>query len=267
MHDRQNPDPVSLVKGDDAIARILINRPEQRNALSLEALRCLRNIFEGLHADRGLKCAILTGAGDRSFAAGGDLKELAHYRTDEQAAEVSQCGRRALDAIRHSPVPVYAAINGHALGGGAELAVACDFRIAKASASIGFLQGKLNITTAWGGAADLIGLVGADRALEMLLTSRIMSMSAARETGLIDVVVPEGADLLESVLAHASHFLSKPAHVIQAFAGISHAGKASLRTNLEPIEFQSFVTTWVHQAHWTAAEQSILDARANRGKS
>ena len=128
----ENLEPIVTIRGDDCIVRVVINRPETRNALSLAALDCLRDTFIKLHSDKSLKCVILTGAGDRSFAAGGDLKELASFKSNEQAAQVSTTGRQALDAIRQCPAPVYAAINGHALGGGAELAMACDYRIAKA---------------------------------------------------------------------------------------------------------------------------------------
>jgi enoyl-CoA hydratase len=258
--DMQNTDkdkPIVSSIGEDGVATVVINRPEQRNALSLEALDCLRDVFVKLHDNGSLKCVILTGAGDRSFAAGGDLKELASFRSDEQAAQVSRTGRHALDAIRHCPAPVYAAINGHALGGGAELAMACDFRFAHANATIGFLQGKLNITTSWGGGTDLVAHVGPSRALELMLTSRVMKMDEAQANGLIDRVIPDGVDLLAAVREHAGQFLAKPAHVIQAFTRVVHAAKTPLRKTLEPVEFQSFISTWVHNAHWAAAADSL----------
>jgi enoyl-CoA hydratase len=266
MQNKADKQPITIARTEDGIARIEINRPEQRNALSLEALECLGNAFAGLHAGSTLKCAILTGAGDRSFAAGGDLKEFAGYRSNEEAAHISRTGLRALDAVRQCPVPVYAAINGHALGGGAELAMACDFRIAKTTASIGFLQGKLHITTAWGGSADLLTLIGANRGLELLLTSRVMNMAEAKELGLIDQLVPEGMNLIEAVFEHAAQFLSKPAHVIQAFTQIVRAAKVHLRAAIEPVEHRCFVSTWVDQAHWAAVEQSLSAVKAPRAK-
>jgi len=262
----RHPETILIARGDDGVVRVTINRPEQRNALSLDALECLRKIFTTFDADRDLKCAILTGAGNRSFAAGGDLKELAGFRSTDEAAQVSRIGRQALDAVRHCPVPVYAAINGHALGGGAELAMACDFRFASAAASIGFVQGKLNITTAWGGGADLLSLLGAERGLELLLTSRVMNMAEAKDRGLIDQIVPEGADLIDAVLEHAAQFISKPAHVIQAFARIAHAGKAQLRAAIETVENQAFIGTWIDDAHWTAASQALATGKPTRAK-
>ncbi len=257
MKSPTNHDAIVTRIDDDGVVIVTINRPQARNALSLAALDRLRDTFIALQGNQFMKCVILTGAGDRSFAAGGDLKELASFRSAEQAAQVSSMGRRALDAIRHCPAPVYAAINGHALGGGAELAMACDFRIASATATLGFIQGKLNITTSWGGGSDLIGVVGANRALALLLSSRMLDMNEARSQGLIDQIVPEGEDLVAAVRLHAAPYLAKPAHVVQAFARVTHAAKAKLRDALEPIEFQSFVSTWIDEAHWEAAADSL----------
>jgi enoyl-CoA hydratase len=256
-----HPAPITIESSGDGIVKVEINRPEQRNALSLEAMADLTSAFEALRSEPTLKCAIVTGAGDRSFAAGGDLKQLLHYRTGAQATHVSRTGRRALDAIRACPAPVYAAINGHALGGGAELALACDFRIAKASATIGFLQGKLNITTAWGGGSDLLTVLGPAHGLELLLSSEVLNAPDALVRGLLDQVIPDEEDLLVAVRAHAGKFLSKPAHVIQAFTRIARAARAALRAQVEPLESQAFLDTWVDEAHWTAASAALTKSK------
>jgi enoyl-CoA hydratase len=253
--------PITVKSSGDGIVKVEINRPEHRNALSLEALADLARAFEALRGEPTLKCAIVTGAGDRSFAAGGDLKELAQYRTGAQAAHVASTGRRALDAIRNCPAPVYAAVNGHALGGGAELALACDFRIARASATIGFLQGKLNITTAWGGGSDLLTVLGAARGLELFLSSEVLSAPEALLRGLVNQVVPDAEDLLTAVRAHAGKFLSKPAHVIQAFTRMARAYGAALRAQVEPLESQAFLDTWVDEAHWAAASAALTKSK------
>lgn len=265
-HNNQQPDSVVTVASDDGLVTVQINRPQQRNALSLETLASLRGVFVACHGEPNLKCVVLTGAGDRSFAAGGDLKELLNYRTAVQAEHVARVGRDALDAIRDCPVPVYAAINGHALGGGAELALACDFRIAKADATLGFLQGKLSITTAWGGGADLLRLVGASRGLELLLTSRALDMPEALRCGLVDQLVADGEDLMGAVRAHAERFLAKPPHVIQAFARMAHAARSAQRAAEQPLELQNFVDTWTHDAHWTAAAAAVPKPKAGDEK-
>jgi len=154
-----------LVAPADGILRVTINRPEKRNALSRAVLDELGQVFAGHAPDEALRVAVLTAAGSHSFAAGGDLLDLAAVRTREGAAAMATQARTALDAIRRFPVPVVAALNGVALGGGAELAVACDLRIAAAHAGIGFVQGRLNIVTAWGGGIDLMRLLGPARGL------------------------------------------------------------------------------------------------------
>ena len=117
-------------EADGGLLRLTLNRERQHNALSFALLDELRGCLEGYAENPSVKCVILTGAGNKSFCAGGDLHELDGMRSLEQAREVSRIGRRALDAVRYFPVPVAAALNGAALGGGAELALACDVALA-----------------------------------------------------------------------------------------------------------------------------------------
>ena len=152
--------------------QVTINRPDRRNALSLELLDRLGETFTRYAADTTLKCAVLTAAGDRCFAAGGDLRELAVVRSEADTLAMSRRARAALAAVRCFPVPVLAALNGHALGGGAELALACDLRVATPQTELGFLQAQLNVTTAWGGGIDLLALLGPARGLALLLEAR-----------------------------------------------------------------------------------------------
>ena len=177
-----------LVAPADGILRVTINRPEKRNALSRAVLDELGQVFAGHAADEALRVAVLTAAGSHSFAAGGDLRDLAAVRTREGAAAMATQARTALDAIRRFPVPVVAALNGVALGGGAELAVACDLRIAAAHAGIGFVQGQLNIATAWGGGIDLMRLLGPARGLAVLGRSEVLGAAQAHALGLVDAV-------------------------------------------------------------------------------
>src|SRR5262249_10950112 len=123
-----------LVAAADGILRVEINRPDKRNALSGEVLRALSETFAAHSSDDSLRVAILRGAGDNCFAAGGDLRELSAITTREGAAAMATEAKAALDRVRDFPVPVVAALNGDAMGGGAELALACDFRIAAAHA-------------------------------------------------------------------------------------------------------------------------------------
>ena len=156
------------VETRDAVMTVTIERPEKRNALSRAVLAELAAAFTDGARDESLKAAVVTGAGDISFAAGGDLRDLEQVRTLKDAAAMAEGAKQAFETIRRFPVPVVAALNGDALGGGAELAVACDFRVFAHHARIGFVQGRLNISTAWGGGVDLMRLVGPAIGLRLL---------------------------------------------------------------------------------------------------
>lgn len=133
------------------ILRVTVDRPERRNALARETLRELKTVFEIHAAQPDLRLAVLSGAGELAFCSGGDLVDLDDVRDQEATEQFAAEATAALDAIRMFPVPTIAALNGLALGGGAELAVACDMRLAASHAGIGFVQATLNISTAWGG--------------------------------------------------------------------------------------------------------------------
>jgi enoyl-CoA hydratase len=235
------------------VLRVSINRPEQRNALSLEVLGSIEAAFRNSATDKGISCVVLTGRGDRSFAAGGDLKELDSLRSIDDATHIATQGRKALDAVREFPVPVIAALNGLALGGGAELALACDFRLAAPGARLGFIQGTLNISTAWGGAADLIGVVGASRAMDLLVSSRVLSATDALALQLIDRVCPGDEGLDAMVEGYIAAWLGKPPHVLRALTAVSRRAKSAMRSALGGVETAAFITTWTHDDHWRAA--------------
>ena len=133
---------------------------------------------------------VVTGAGARVFVAGGDLKELAAIRTSEDATVMAETMRGVLDRLATLPIPVIAAVNGDAYGGGAEVAVACDIRIAADDVRCAFNQVALGIMPAWGGIERLTALVGRGRALLLMTTGRVLDAEAALELGLFDEVVP-----------------------------------------------------------------------------
>jgi enoyl-CoA hydratase len=238
----------------DGILRITINRPAKRNALSRELLSELGKTFDAHAADERLLLAVLSGAGDKSFAAGGDLRDLSRVRTFDEAVAMAEQAKVALEAIRRFPLPVIAALNGDAMGGGAELAVACDFRLAAAHARIGFVQGRLNISTAWGGGVDLMQLIGPTKALALLCSSDMLRGPEALALGLIDAVADEGQDFEAFVADYLAPFLRQAPQVLRAFKALAHGFRAGLsRSALDNLETRLFAANWTHDDHWTAA--------------
>jgi enoyl-CoA hydratase/carnithine racemase len=250
-----------LVASEGDVRMVTLQRPDKHNALSRPLLRALRNVLEALASEADVRCVILRGAGDRYFAAGGDLVDLGAVRTEaDTTAMVVEC-RAALDAVRDCPVPVVAALNGDALGGGAELALACDLRVMAEHASLGYVHGRLAITAAWGGATDLIDVVGVPRALRMMARGEMIDAFTALEWGLADLVVP-GVDLERRVADFVEPIVRQPPAVVRAFKSQALAARRGLsRDERRALEMQHVVRTWTHSDHWAAVQRQFEDRR------
>jgi enoyl-CoA hydratase len=244
------------VETSDGVLRVTINRAQKRNALNAEVLQALSDTFGSNADDHTLRVAVLRGAGEQCFAAGGDLRELASITTLEGASSMAIDAKAWLETIRQFPVPVVAALNGDAMGGGAELAVACDFRIAAAHARIGFVQGRLNISTAWGGGIDLIQLVGPSRALGLMCRGDMLTGAEASSFGLVDAVARADQSLDDLITDFIAPILKQAPQVLRAFKAVAKGVRAgSPRAELYDIETRMFAQTWVHDDHWSAAEK------------
>src|ERR1700757_4221429 len=176
---------------DDGLAVLTIDRPEARNAISLDTMTDLEKALDAL--DAGVRALVITGAGDRAFVSGGDLKELSAIRTVEEASAMAWRMRAICDRFAGFPPPCVAALNGHAYGGGAEVAVAADIRVAADDIKIAFNQVSLEIMPAWGGAERLAALVGRGKALLLAGTGTVLDAAEAQHIGLIDRVVPRAS--------------------------------------------------------------------------
>ncbi|MBT3305185.1 MAG: enoyl-CoA hydratase/isomerase family protein [Alphaproteobacteria bacterium] len=242
-------------KTRDGVITVTIDRPEKRNALSREVLSDLAATFTAAAKDASVKAAVVTGAGDKSFAAGGDLKDLESIRTRDDARAMADDAKLAFETIRRFPVPVLAALNGDALGGGAELAVACDFRLFAHHARIGFVQGRLNISTAWGGGVDLIRLVGPAVGLRLLSRSEMVAGSDAVAIGLGDAVAFPGQPLDDLVANFLVPLKAQAPQALRAFKAMATAARfGDPRADMLRLETETFSETWVHDDHWAAAE-------------
>ena len=177
-----------LVDRDGAVATVTINRPKVLNALSIQTVDELRRAMLSLKYDEAVRVVILTGAGEKSFVAGADINELA-AQTPVSGRELARRGQHVFDVIENLGKPVIAAINGYALGGGCELALACTIRIAVDTARLGQPEINLGIIPGYGGSQRLPRLIGRGPALELLLTGDQISAADAYRLGLVNRVV------------------------------------------------------------------------------
>ncbi|MGI0148377.1 MAG: enoyl-CoA hydratase-related protein [Thermoplasmata archaeon] len=212
------------VEMEDRLAIVTINRPDALNALNSSVLRELSMVIEHLSMAADVGAIILTGAGDRAFVAGADIKEMVGLSALEMRA-FSEAGRRLGDALAACNKPILAAINGFALGGGCELALACDVRIASETAKLGHPEVSIGIIPGFGGSQRLPRLVGMGWAAELIYTGDTIDAATAERIGLVNRVVPADR-LLDETKALARKILEKSP------AAISLA-KACLRASME----------------------------------
>ncbi|MDQ6771387.1 MAG: enoyl-CoA hydratase/isomerase family protein, partial [Candidatus Dormibacteraeota bacterium] len=210
------------VEREGRVMILTVDRPAARNALAPATMAELDRALSDLEDGDGVGCAVITGAGDRAFIAGGDLRELEERRDEAFAREMADSMRATLDRIAGLAIPVLAALNGAAVGGGAEVAIACDFRIAAEDAGIGFTQALLGLMPAWGGIERLAGLTGRGRALYLLTTGRVLTGCEAADWGVVEECAPR-ADFARRWREVAAAVAATPPHVL---AGIKRAVEA-----------------------------------------
>lgn len=189
-------DQVLLSQREESILTLTINRPQSLNALNTQVMMALSETFLQLSDDAELRGVILTGSGDKAFVAGADIKG---FEFDEKAsADLGRLGHDTFARIENFHVPVIAAVNGFALGGGCELAMACHMRVASAHARFGQPEINLGIIPGYGGTQRLPQLIGKGRALELLLTGDMIDAAEAHRIGLVNHVVDSGEEVAKA---------------------------------------------------------------------
>jgi enoyl-CoA hydratase/carnithine racemase len=204
----------------DRIALVTIDRPEARNALSDRVLAELGEMLTALADDAAVGVVVFSGAGDKAFVAGADIGELRHYTAQTALASEIQ---RLFDRIEDFPKPTIAAVNGVAVGGGCELAMACDIRIAADTARFGLPETSLGVLPGAGGTQRLARLAGVGRAIEMILTGRLADAAEAHRIGLVTSVVPLDG-LMDEVRRVAGEILAKGPQAVRLAKVVVRAG-------------------------------------------
>jgi enoyl-CoA hydratase len=220
-----------LVEKKTAVAYVTINRPKVLNALNLETMEELRAAFTDIKNDTTIRVAILTGSGEKAFVAGADIGELSKHDAIS-GKEYTHKGQSVLDLIEKLGKPVIACINGFALGGGCELAMACTMRLASQTAKLGQPEVKLGIIPGYGGTQRLPRLVGKGIAMQLVLTGEMISAEEAHRIGLVNEVVPT-ADLIPRAEAIAQKIVANAPLAIQyAMEAVNHALDLTLSEGL-----------------------------------
>ncbi|SNT40588.1 Enoyl-CoA hydratase/carnithine racemase [Bacillus sp. OK838] len=223
------------------IAIVTLNRPDAANALSTELLHCLFEGLDELKRESNLRTVILTGAGEKAFCAGADLKERAGMNDDKVKETVKLIGD-TITAVENLPVPVIAAINGPAFGGGLELALACDIRIASETAKMGLTETALGIIPGAGGTQRLPRIVGMSTAKELIYTAKRLDAKAALAMKIISHVYPPQQLLEEAKKLAGEIAVNAPLALRAAKAAINQGADTNLKTGLQ-IEKECYQTT------------------------
>jgi len=232
----------------EGVATLTINRPQVHNAVSLATMSEIERVLDWLEADSTISALILTGAGDRSFVSGGDLKDFERITTHEAAVAMSRRMQLISARLRALPIPVIGAINGDCLGGGCEVALACDIRIVSDAARFGFKQVNLGITPAWGGRRRFVRMAGRARALRLLLTGDLIEAAEALRLGLADEVVASGQVMVQAT-ALARAIAANPPLAVRAIKQMVNEDDLIDDERIQALEADRFARTWISEDH------------------
>lgn len=195
-----------LTAKEDGIFQITLNRPDKLNALNYQTIQEVGMALREANNDPEIMAVLITGSGEKAFAAGADISEFAAY-SREEAEKLSRDGNHVFTSIERSPKPVLAAVNGFALGGGCELAMACHLRVASENARFGQPEVNLGLTPGYAGTQRLVQLIGKGKALEYLMTADMIPAAEAHRLGLVNYVVPQ------------AELIGKSKEILQKIAG------------------------------------------------
>lgn len=241
------------------VCTVVISRPEKLNAMNIDVAKELIDTFEKLGGDDKIKVIILTGEGSKAFSAGADIEYMSGITADE-SVEYAKIGQGLTAAIETVKQPTIAAINGYALGGGCEVAMSCDIRVAADTAMIGQPEVTIGIPPGWGGTQRLMRIVGVAKAKELVFTGRMITAAEAKEIGLVNRVVP--LDSLMEEVGKMAHKIESNSHmgVQMSKMAINHGRNADLETGLS-IELLAWRNCFTHPDRETLMKKFVKKSK------
>ena len=259
--------PTALLNIDSyGTALLTINRPDVRNALNWDAMHAMREMVEHLQAEPNVRVVIVAGAGDKAFISGGDLRDLHSAVSEDDALRQHDLMAGTLNLLSALPVPVIAAIEGAARGGGCEVALACDLRIAASDATLGFAQIDMAVTPGWGGAGRLFDLVGYAHALNLLLTGKTLDAQEAYHIGLINEICAAGR-ARDTALRLAETLRAKPPLALRGVKELLQGYRSMPRDAARARERSLFASLWATEDHGEGSSAFLEKRRAEfKGK-
>jgi enoyl-CoA hydratase len=250
-----------IVEQSEQVGWIVINRPDQLNALNRNTIIELNKALSDYREDPSIGVVCITGSGEKSFVAGADIKEFADYTVAEGGALALKGQQQLFDFIEQMNKPVIAAVNGFALGGGLELAMACHIRIASSNAKMGLPEVSLGVIPGYGGTQRLPLLVGRGRANQMIFTGEMIGAEQAKEWGLVNAVV-EPSDLKSAVISLANKILKNSPNAIHKAIISVNAGFDS-RLNGYDVEIESFASCFGTREFVLGTQAFLKKEKAN----
>jgi len=244
---------LKIDKKENGVVLITFNRPEALNAINLESMIAFWKAIRDLQQDADLRVLVLTGEGEKAFCSGGDLVELRGFVSQDDARYFTRIMTDALHTMEQLPVPVIAAINGYALGGGSEIALACDMRLIDSATRMGMVQINMGLTPGWGAGQRLLRIVGYSKAMEMLLKGESLEADDLIALKLANQKVDEGQALV-SAMTLANQIAERPVNVVRGIKQLLRAGLTMSYDAARQAEYDIFPDLWADEPHIQAVE-------------
>lgn len=253
------------VKRENGLVQLMINRPEKRNAIDYDVMEALDQVLTEINENEEDKLVIVRGVGTEAFCSGGDLSIFHGLRTKDEAYSMLSKMGEILFKLFFLEKPTVAALNGTAVGGGCEIATACDFRIASSHVKVGFVQGTLGITTGWGGSTMLIERFKKQTAMEMLMTCQRYSAKQAFELGFIQRIFDEDKPFDEAIMHYINPFIRQSTSVLAAYKKrwIDQFDKDEVKARFKR-EIDECSTLWASDEHHEAVERFLSKNNSNK---